>query len=67
MNSRERFEATCRFLPVDRPFFQLQEGDRQPKECLAKCSGFILGPCHKIQTDTPVEDILAMYEEGAGT
>lgn len=27
------------------------------------CGGLILGPCHHVQTDTPVENILAMYDE----
>jgi uroporphyrinogen decarboxylase len=26
-------------------------------------TGFILGPCHNLQPNTPLENILAMYEE----
>ena len=40
---------------------------RYRKRVFAEHGGFILGPCHKIQTDTPVENILAMYEEGGKT
>jgi len=33
-------------------------------EVLGKDGGYILAPCHNIQSITPVENILAMYETG---
>ena len=36
---------------------------RRRKRAFADCGGLILGPCHHIQTDTPLENILAMYDE----
>ena len=33
-------------------------------EILGKNGGYILGPCHNIQTVSPVENILALYEAG---
>jgi len=37
---------------------------RHRKRVFADCGGFILGPCHHFQTDTPVENIVALYDEG---
>jgi len=31
---------------------------------LGKGGGYILAPCHNIQPNTPVENIIAMYEAG---
>ncbi len=37
---------------------------RENIEILGKNGGYILGPCHNIQTVSPVENILALYEAG---
>jgi uroporphyrinogen decarboxylase len=33
-------------------------------EILGKGSGYILAPCHNIQSVSPAENIVAMYEAG---
>ena len=38
---------------------------RRRKRAFAACGGLVLGPCHNIQADTPLENVLAMYDEGA--
>jgi len=35
------------------------------KQVFTCCVGFILGPSHNIQTDTTIENIIAMYGEGS--
>ncbi len=44
---------------------QVRREVRRRRQVFRKCGGFILGPCHNIQTDTPLENIIAMYDEGA--
>ncbi len=29
---------------------------------LGACGGYILAPCHNLQANTPIENVLAMYE-----
>ncbi len=45
----------------------LEELENQVKEIIEICApggGYILAPTHAIQTDTPLENILAVYETG---
>jgi uroporphyrinogen decarboxylase len=37
---------------------------RENLDLLGGGRGYILAPCHNIQPLTPVENILAMYDEG---
>ncbi|MDI9608480.1 MAG: uroporphyrinogen decarboxylase family protein, partial [Atribacterota bacterium] len=49
------------------PFSSLEELENQVKEIIEICApggGYILAPTHAIQTDTPLENILAVYETG---
>ena len=49
------------------PFGTPEEVRREVRENLAFLGGgrgFILAPCHNLQPLTPVENILAMYDEG---
>ncbi len=36
---------------------------RERVEVLGEGGGFILAPCHNFQADSPVENVLAVYEE----
>ncbi len=38
---------------------------RRRKRAFSECGGFVLGPCHNIQTDAPLANVVAMYREGA--
>jgi uroporphyrinogen decarboxylase len=47
------------------PFGNVEEVRREVRENLEIFKGrYILAPCHNIQANTPVENIVAMYEEG---
>ncbi len=41
---------------------QVKEGVKQLLDTMAPGGGFILGPSHKLKVETPVENVLAMYE-----
>lgn len=39
----------------------VREGVRELIDTMAPGGGFIIGPSHKIKVETPVENVLAMY------
>ncbi len=39
---------------------------RENLEILSACKGYIVGPCHNLQVNTPTENVLAMYEAVGG-
>lgn len=41
---------------------QVKEGVQQLLDVMAPGGGFILGPSHKLKIETPVENVIAMYE-----
>lgn len=41
---------------------QVRQGVRDLLDIMAPGGGFILGPSHKIKVETPVENVIAMYE-----
>ncbi|WP_439184740.1 uroporphyrinogen decarboxylase family protein [Carboxylicivirga taeanensis] len=41
---------------------QVKDGVKQLLDTMAPGGGFILGPSHKLKVETPVENVLAMYE-----
>lgn len=41
---------------------QVKDGVNQLLDTMAPGGGFILGPSHKLKVETPVENVLAMYE-----
>jgi len=41
---------------------QVKDGVNQLLDTVARGGGFILGPSHKLKVETPVENVLAMYE-----
>jgi len=43
---------------------QVRNQVRERATAFRNCGGLILGPCHQIQPDTPLVNILAMYEAG---
>ena len=50
------------------PFGSPADIAREVKENLAifsACKGYIVAPCHNIQNVSPVENVLAMYEEAS--
>jgi uroporphyrinogen decarboxylase len=49
------------------PFGTAEEVRKEVRDCIdllaSDGTGFILGPCHNLQINTPVENIIAMYDE----
>jgi len=41
---------------------QVKDGVKQLLDVMAPGGGFILGPSHKLKVETPVENVIAMYE-----
>lgn len=41
---------------------QVKEGVKKLLDTMAPGGGFILGPSHKLKVETPIENVLAMYE-----
>jgi uroporphyrinogen decarboxylase len=41
---------------------RVKEGVHELLNIMAPNGGFILGPSHKLKVETPVENVLAMYE-----
>lgn len=49
------------------PFGSVEDVRKEVRDnlrILGRGGGYILAPCHNIQANTPVENVLAMYEEG---
>jgi uroporphyrinogen decarboxylase len=53
-------QYTLPFGTVD----EVRQEVRDNLRILGEGGGYILAPCHNIQPITPVENILALYEEG---
>ncbi len=50
-------------LPQGSPW-EVAENVKQMIDVLGSGGGFILAPCHVLQTDVPSENVRAMYETG---
>lgn len=77
MNSRERILAAINRQPINRiptdiwatpeVFAKLRDHFGNDTDIMAELhsdgTGYILAPCHNLQANTPVENIIAMYDE----
>ncbi len=57
--------STQNTLPHGTPE-QVRAEVRHRKEVIGRGGGYILSPAHNIQPDTPLENVLALYEEALG-